>query len=245
MNTKYDHIYVSIGGKYNESTISLQNVRNFPTNSQYQLIPEFLRNSPDKHILILVIDEFTNQDINCKIIKSFRSSTMDIVLFNTHISIKDDESLSIDSIIESILDLAKRMEISPKNTMFCNYIVFCNPNYQEHKLEELLPICIQQIFDRPHNKEFSECFYQWYGASFYFYNMVYQYKKYYTMKLIFLSELIHLCSIMKFVYPICKEDICNMIDNITASDVQQKKKYLLRKLQLFNAHNVDITYPVY
>lgn len=247
---KYDHIYVSIGGKFNESTISLQKIRHFPTNSHYQLIPEFLRNSIHEQNLVLVLDEFTNQeniDINCRILETMKTPTIDIALFNTHISINESESgsLSIDSIIESILNLAKKMEISSKNIMFCNYIVFCNPNQIEYKLEEMLPVSIQQIFDRPHNKEYTECFYQWYGATFYFYNLVYQYKKYCTMRLVFISELLHLCDIMKFTQPICKEDICNMIDNITASDIQEKKKYLLRKLQLFNANNVDITSPIY
>ena len=247
---KYDHIYVSIGGKFNEPTLSLQKVRHYPTNAQYQLIPEFLRNSTDQQHLILVLDEFTNQesiDINCRILKNNRTSSMDIAIFNTHISINGpvSGSLSIDSIIESILDLAKKMDISPKNTMFCNYIVFCNPNQIEYKLEESLPVTIQQIFDRPPNKEYAECFYQWYGATFYFYNLVYQYKKYCTMRLIFISELLHLCDIMKYSQPICKEDICNMIENITSSDINQKQKYLLRKLQLFNANNIDITFPVY
>jgi len=251
-NKRYDHIYVSIGGKFNEPTVYFrQTSQHYPTNALNQLIPEFLRNSSDSHNLIIVIDEFLNQpniDMNCQLLKSSvasAESTMDVVILNTFISFNENESLSIDATIETILHLAKTMNISSKNVMMCNYIAFSSPNQYECKFEENIPIQLQKIFNRPHNSEYSECFYQWYGMTLYFYNLIYKYKNYCTMKLIFISELLHLCDIMKFAHPICKEDISNIIENISSSDRHHRKTFLLRKLQMFNANTVDITSAVY
>lgn len=248
ITTQYNNIYVSIGGKFNEPTVnfnypSIQKNQKFSTNAYYQLIPAFLRNVSDNHNLVIVVDDFSNtenKEINCKILDTIiesSNSTMDIILLNTYNLIQQ----SINSIIESIIDLAKNLGILPKNTMFCNYIVFRNPNEQEYKLEEMLPIQIQNILDRENNKEYCECFYQWYGMTFYFYNLVYQYKKYSAMRSVFISELLHLCDIVKFSQPICKEDIGYLIDNLLTSSYQQQKRvHLLRKLQMFNANNIDI-----
>lgn len=249
ISTKYTHIYVSIGGKFNESTIQFNYPKNrhIRSNSIYQLVPEFLKNLVDEHVLILILDDFTNDEnrnINIRLLTPFSSTTLDIALFHTHISIKNQGTLSTDSLIESILDLAKKMEISPKNTMFCNYIVFYHPNQQEYNLEEAIQVQMQKIFDRPANVKFSDCFYQWHGATFYFYNLIYRYKKYATMRLVFTSELIHLCDSMNFNRHIDKNDVSKLIEDITLSDIHQKKLYSLRKLHLFNINNIDITSPI-
>jgi hypothetical protein len=181
----YDMVYVSFGGKYNESHLSfnypekISNLK-YVTNASYQMIPQFLRDRDVEYkILSVTIDHFDNTDIlqkNKQIIYNVISrdeNQIDAIIFD-HLCAYED----IANIVDFMTSQMVARDMNEKRYMICNYIKYHHPNLLEHEFEENVPKTIQRVLNNPTFHRYSTCFYNWFGNSVYTYNIIYNYKKY-------------------------------------------------------------------
>jgi len=184
LNKKYEHVYVSIGGKVNEFYFHCNNPLHCKiyTNSMYQLIPNFLqcKDIPEHNIniLIITIDDYSNShsyELNKSVIMKHKSKNMDIVMFDSLCN-----SLFLEQFLTTTISFLTRHNINSDHFMICNYIKYKNePNLLEQQLSKEIPISIHRILQNTANSEYNACFYDWYGYRTSTYNLIYNYKKYY------------------------------------------------------------------
>ena len=162
--TKYEQIYVSIGGKYNEPFVEISRVRT-PTNALNQMIPI------QSDIFILVLDDFGDKvEINTeKITQRIQDTNNHVVLCDLHLTI-----LQIQEIITTIISLMKKHNWNSEQCIICNFIRFLHPNQHEYQFETNIPTAIYRVLE----PKFQSCFYQWFGYHPILYSMVYQYKNF-------------------------------------------------------------------
>jgi hypothetical protein len=177
-----DYVYISIGGKINQRYIT----RNCHSDSKYlrqltnstqHLIPNFLKYRENKKILIISLDQYSNEEnfrLNYNIIKQELDNSMTFIFFDTFC----DEKFLNDFLTHTISFLKKK-SILCDNFMICNYVKFMNePNLIESKSENEIPKIIYGILQVENNIIYSNCFYEWYGYNYYTYNLIYKYKFY-------------------------------------------------------------------
>lgn len=178
----YDYVYISLGSKMNEKcTVFSYPIKNnsIVSNSEYQMIPAFVRLQPEKNrILSLVIDDFHNPTLHKWNIKHMENTlqyhkNIQLILLDQVITLSN-----ITLIIKALNNLFKHI-VCPTRLLLCNYICFKSSNLNELKFENELPNKIQKAMDF----EYKECFYQWFGYSFYTYNHIYHYNSYHLQKL--------------------------------------------------------------
>jgi hypothetical protein len=268
---KYYQVYISIGGKWNQSKITFTNPHNslpihFPSNACHQMIPRFMQNlnstHPDKensirsHILVIVLDQFNSEETiqkNSEIIsRSFSYSEVlyDVVLLNSRISIQKNK-LSIEPIMEKIVGLAQKYSIPAKNFMICNYVMFLHPNEPEYKLEENIPMYIQRFLGKDLGP-YSDRFYQWYGPHFHLHQLVYQYSEYFSQRMVYHNELTNMwkmCERTPYSMPICEDTAYLLIDEVKRmydsrnckGGSPKRLENAMRKLDLFFRTHLDIS----
>jgi len=182
---QYDMVYLSFGGKINESHISF----NYPlhmsgikyvTNSSYQLIPQFIRDRDTEHkIIVIAVDDFREESQfvqNRNVINNIISrdgNHIDVILFDHICSIEE-----ISQIVDYMADQMVTRKMNETKCMICNYIKYSHPNLHEGDFEDKVPETIQQTLNKMKYHRYSACFYNWFGYSVYTYNIVYNYKKY-------------------------------------------------------------------
>jgi len=176
---KIDTVYVSIGGKCNDSHVLFNRPdsvkgKSFPTNSHYQLLPRFIEfDSTTKNILIIAFDDFSNEETriyNRKSVEKRLTENMTLILFD-----KITDKPFLESFMELFLFICSENKIDKTNAYICNFIKHLNePNVLDYKSEEMVPQLIQRFLD---NTDYSECFYQWFGYRYFTYNFVYRYKR--------------------------------------------------------------------
>uniref|UniRef100_A0A6C0JJM2 Uncharacterized protein n=1 Tax=viral metagenome TaxID=1070528 RepID=A0A6C0JJM2_9ZZZZ len=182
---KIDNLYVSVGGKHNEQYITFNNpfsikTKIFRTNSDYQLVPNFLQFNPlNKKTLIIAIDNFSNEEtrrINKQILERNIDENMHAILFN-----KICTKSFLETFAEYFIVLCEENDIEPSDAMICNYVRFANnPNPIELIAEQIIPETLQNSLNNSSNTKYCECFYQWFGYRYYIYNFIFKYKKHYT-----------------------------------------------------------------
>jgi hypothetical protein len=176
-SNSYQDIYVSLGGKFNESLVRV-NDNKFYSNASYQMIPQYIRRTTEK-TLIIVIDRFYNEDNrreNIKLLELIMMKCNLDVLVDVLMVNHDTTTKKIKTITRSILEFVKDHNVPPDKYVFCNYIKFIYPNAIENVLDEKLPNRINSA-----HKEYSmyeDRFYQWYGYNYQTYNLVFCYNRY-------------------------------------------------------------------
>ena len=195
INSKYDYVYISIGSKINENYVTFsypyQN-NTIATNAEYQIIPSFIRLQPDtNNILSIIVDDFHDETFYNWNISHMQNilkchKNIKIVIFNQNITLKN-----ITPIIKNLNDIFKNT-ICPTHFLLCNFICFKSSNITELNFENELPNKIQKAMDF----NYKECFYQWYGYSFYTYNYVYHYNSYHLqnmMNIRYITNILNKC----------------------------------------------------
>ena len=207
----YNSVYVSIGGKQNEP----HQIFNYPTeikgqkfrsNASNQMLPSFIANRrpdsrgdqiPDR-ILVIAVDTFRSEDEwnnNVRLLQGSQqtkkqsdtcnvNSLFDILLWNQEIN-----SRTLSPFIYTISKLAFENGVSPNQFMICNYIRFSSPNEPEAVIEDYVPEQIQRLLDPT---PYASQFYQWYGPSFYTYNLIYCFKEYDVWRSMYQTQLFHM-----------------------------------------------------
>jgi hypothetical protein len=176
---QYDFIYLSIGGKMNEPCVTFQKPKKYvlSSNSQYQLIPEFLKERHDDlKALILVIDNFNN-DESYETNKRYLSiyENFDCIMVNKFFDLP-----YIKEFIRILLQFDSHINIDSTNFMITNYIRYMNnPNEAEAKLEFGIPDTIQECLNTFVDIRYRKCLFQWFGYNIFLYNMICNYSFYY------------------------------------------------------------------
>ena len=196
--SKYDSLYVSMGGKYNQSAVSFYNPsylasNQYHSNSSYQMIPEFLRH-PSSRVLVVVVDDYNNDEIrqtNVSIVENLCSqhTHIDVVLYHKKLHLDDVPALAT-----TFVQFAQTRNISPAKCMFCNFIRFrgCT-SVDIAQFETEVPRIFQKTLDKLANGEYSDCLYQWFGYQYYVYHLVYSYKRYDTKRHLSVLRLLSEC----------------------------------------------------
>jgi len=178
----YDYVYISLGSKMNESVTTFSypiKDNEIVSNAEYQMIPAFIRLQPETNkILSLVIDDFHNSTLHKWNINSMKNTlkhhkNVQLVFFDQNITLSN-----ITHIIQTITNVFKNI-VSPTHILVCNYICFKSSNLIELNFENQLPTKIQKAM----GLQYKDCFYQWFGYSFYTYNHIYHYNSYHLQKL--------------------------------------------------------------
>jgi hypothetical protein len=165
-HTDISRIYLSIGGKYNES--------NEASNSDLQMVPMFMREEHPGRTLILVWDLFNNPDnlaANRNILDQLQRQHRHIsyILINNRCSAE-----SLIAFIPYLIDLAARSQINSQNFIICNYVRFkYNPNPVEREAETCIPQTVMQLLNWPEHTLYRDIFYQWFGYHPTLYNYIY------------------------------------------------------------------------
>ena len=196
----YDSAYISLGGKYNEPTVEFRNPaylvgHDFPSNTQYQMFPMFVRfpKKRDMRCLVIIVDNFDNEEtreINQKLIDRATSQFghLDVVLYDTTLHIRD-----IRPFTQSVVDWAFRHGITPEKCIFANYIRFRGClSIETAQLELDIPRTIQNVLNE--SKVYAGCLYQWFGYQYYTYNLLYSYGKYDMSRHLKVIMLFHECA---------------------------------------------------
>ena len=100
---------------------------------------------------------------------------------------------TLKTILEYLTEKAATFDMADNQVMFCNYIRFSHPNALESKIEELVPTNIQLILNQCVGGKYQTSFYQWYGPTFYMYNLVYNYKLYNLLLMRHFPHLLQIC----------------------------------------------------
>jgi hypothetical protein len=228
---KHDSIYISLGGKQNESIVSLSETK-VMSNAPYQMVPQFLRGGSEEKSLILIIDTFRQEEagkINRRILNQLSTPFTDIVMLNCEITVH-----GLSKLVNVAIEIAKLNNIAPSRYMFCNYVKFYHPNDSELNLEMIIPEALQIC----HNKTiYRNGFYQWYGYNTQLYNTIYCYKKYQTA---------HLCHFVALKQILSKlKNMQLSINTIMMLQMEDFKKEAQKILSLFMEYNYDITANAY
>ena len=201
--SKYDSLYVSIGGKYNQPAVSFHNPsylasNQYPSNSSFQMVPEFLRSRPmsaSSRVLVIVVDVFDMEEIrqaNTTIVGKLCAQFphIDVVLYHKKLHLDDVPTLAT-----TLVQFAQTRHIPPTKVRFCNFIRFRGcPCIDAAQFETELPRVFQKALDAD-GGTYADCLYQWFGYQFYVYHLVYSYKKYdYKRHLSVLRLLTECCS---------------------------------------------------
>jgi len=196
----YEKLYISIGGKYSGEPKFPTNGEDYPSNAIYQIIPEFLMSYRDSLLedgktLVILVDNFNNDEnisVNTELIsKRIKESnkTIDVIILNLLFN-----KNNINIFIEKISTYAKNyIKDFLKNFMICNFIRFVVSS--ENTVNTLI---IEKMYIELKYYNLGDNFYIWFGYNIFFYNMIYQYKKYIDDKLLiegmFMTKLLHIRS---------------------------------------------------
>jgi hypothetical protein len=196
---KYISAYISLGGKYNEPIVTFTNpsylaTHDFPTNTQYQMFPMFVRFPPKVgRCLVIIVDNFDNSEIremNLKLIEcaTCQFSHIDVVLYDTKLHLQN-----IRPFAKTVVEWLTTNRISCENCTIANYIRFrgCS-SIDNAQLEVILPQTIQNVLNE--SKTYVGCLYQWFGYQYYTYNLLYSYKKYNMSRHLKVILLLHECA---------------------------------------------------
>jgi len=169
-------------------------------------IPPFTNNTPplngpdntiqsslNKKHLVIVVDVFSNITILEENRRQLRNLAdhypdLDIIVLDCNLVKR-----TLKTILEYLTEKAATFEMADNQVMFCNYIRFSRPNALESKIEELVPKNIQLILDQCVSGRYQTRFYQWYGPTFYMYNLVYNYKLYNLLLMRHFPHLLQIC----------------------------------------------------
>jgi hypothetical protein len=152
------------------------------SNAEFQMIPAFCRNKPDKKILSICIDRFEtdtikqeNIDMLTKILK--REPNIEMILCDLDGTVQLFENI-IQFIVQQIEKcMVKSSFFTTENKiMIVNYINFISPNHTEYYLEQKVTEVINKIIC---NTRFHGSFYQWFGYQPNLFNFIYKYKAQY------------------------------------------------------------------
>ena len=234
----YVSSYVSLGGKFNVPTVTFSNPaylanHEFPSNTQYQMFPIFVRFPKKKgRSLVIIVDSFDNEEVrgmNIKLIERAISQfpNIDVVLYDTKLHLTN-----IRPFTETIVDWLAFNDISPNKFLFANYIRFrgCS-SVDTAQLEVIIPQTIQCVFNE--SKLYSECLYQWFGYQYYTYNLLYSYKKYDMSRHLKVLLLLNECAEATQV-------VSGNASNLFMFDIARKKTNK-NALVEFLKHTIDIT----
>ena len=145
-----------------------------------------------KH-LVIVVDVFSNITILEENRRQLRNLAdhypdLDIIVLDCNLVKR-----TLKTILEYLTEKAATFDMADNQVMFCNYIRFSRPNALESKIEELVPTNIQLILNQCVGGKYQTGFYQWYGPTFYMYNLVYNYKLYNLLLMRHFPHLLQIC----------------------------------------------------
>jgi hypothetical protein len=177
-----DFVYISIGGKINETFITRQvygskTTTRDRTNSINHLVPNFLKYRDNKKILIVSLDQYSNEEnyrMNRNLVSQSLEDKMQFVFFDTFCT----QEFLIE-FMEVTIEFLKSNKIPANNFMICNFVRFVNlPNPMEKQSESEIPSTIHLFLLQEDVDGYKDRFYQWYGYGIYTYNLIYNYKNY-------------------------------------------------------------------
>ena len=222
----YSTFYMSIGSKQNEENTYFSypdciRDQRVTTNAGNQMFPGYLRSFfKERRGLIVVIDDFRcskSKAINTQLLNDIlRSSNrnMDIIMMNSFVNVS-----SLQEIIRATLTCLENQNINPLSYLFANFIRFRNsPNETEFHLEENIPIAIQNVLNREYEGKYKNCFYQWYGYTYYQYNYLYCYKTYHMFRMMRATQM-----------------LCLLKDNMNTSQLSPNNIYLMNSQMEINS----------
>tara|TARA_B110000881_G_C18568977_1_gene514467 strand:+ start:30 stop:836 length:807 start_codon:yes stop_codon:yes gene_type:complete len=164
--TPIKYIYISIGSKQNKTGFM-----GYKNNGKYQMCPDYLNNTA-VHNLVIVFDLFNSHELAEQQIIHDEIPNTTIIICNWYC-----ERLFLKNFIPYIIKFSRDNRILPPNLVICNYVKFANvPNSIERMHLDNIPKCIHSILSSNANKDYVECFYEWFGYNHYLYNYIYNYK---------------------------------------------------------------------
>lgn len=167
---EYKYIYISIGSKPNQRIVPFtQNDKR--SNAYEQMFPVFMQRDDNK-ILVIVIDKFDKR-LSTHVsnqLNTILTENIDFYILNSLCSKK-----FLSEFLQIFVEKLKGINFPPSSFMICNYVRFMNtPNKIELDSEKYIPQIIQEKLNE--TETYDNCFYQWFGYRYYFYNYVYKYK---------------------------------------------------------------------
>lgn len=167
---EYDYIYISIGSKPNRKIVPFT-PNEKKSNAYEQMFPVFLQRD-DKKILVIAIDKFDKR-LSTHVSNQLNTILTDNIDFYILNCLCSKNFLS--EFLQLFVEKLKDINFPPSLFMICNYVRFMNtPNEIELDSENYIPRIIQEKLDE--TETYDNCFYQWFGYRYYFYNYVYKYK---------------------------------------------------------------------
>ena len=170
--SKYDYIHVSFGSRQNEYFVQFVS-KDLHTNAYFQMYPAFLE-KPNSSVLVIVVDIFKTQksiDNHVNNMRTVINKRTDFFIIN-----KKCDNVFIETFLNLVVCKLEVYNFPNHHFMVSNFIRYKNtPNIQEKELEQSVPRTIQQVLNN--TKHYADCFYQWFGYRYLFYDYLYKYKK--------------------------------------------------------------------
>ena len=188
-NQQCDYLYISIGSKFNEPNVNIDN-KLINTNIYYQQIPSFIRSKPlEKRVISIMIDTFNTENEILKAQQILHNISKTIPNIRNYIINKFCNVEVINNIIPLIISFIHKLNIPSENFMICNYIKFIGqPNNLEQISEKTISSRIHTLLN---TTPYEYCLYEWFGYHKSLYHYIFNYKK---SKIIHqFNQYVHIC----------------------------------------------------
>ena len=181
MGIKWNKIYVSFGGKWNNLTVPLKtfNDQMWISNSLDQMIPSFIRYQTEiNNTLVIIIDEFKDtkiMNLNKKLITHNieDSNNVYVCIINKFCNSKE----IIMDFTSKVIEFSTRHNIINKNFMICNFVKYLNqPNIFELSNSISISSAIDDVIK---DTVYRDCLYEWFGYKYGLHTLVYNRNKLY------------------------------------------------------------------
>lgn len=177
-NFSYEHIYVSIGSKFNQSYIQTDG-RSEKTNANIQILPKFLKSDNQ---LIIMIDRFSTEDSkldHLEYINDRVSCNSKCIIINCYADKEFIEGF-FDILLPKLFDHC----IGPNNFIISTFIRFLNtPNEIEKNSVKVVKKTIYDYLKLFQDEIYLNCFYEWFGYEDILRDYIYNYNMINTLQI--------------------------------------------------------------
>ena len=178
-----DKIYMSIGSKWNQHVVDFgvkSKDQVHYSNSIYQMVPSFMRvPQHGKQNIIIIVDDFhrtesieVNQEILKRDLNGNLIQNLKVIFVDSYVI-----SSQIYKLLKPFFEFIRYKKLSQSQVKLVNFISFQHPNDREYNIEKELPDAIEEYL-KSNSPDFIDCYYQWFGYLFYYYDYIFPYSTY-------------------------------------------------------------------
>ena len=177
-NFPYKYVYVSIGSKFNESHVKINDFSE-KTNANVQILPKFLKKEEQ---LIIMIDRISTEESkldHLEYIDDRVNKNSKCIILNNYAD-KNFLEEFLDILLPKLFD----HYIDPNNFVISTFLKFLNaPNGIEKNSAKIIQTTIYDYLKLFQDRIYLNCFYEWFGYESILYDYIYNFNMLKTLQI--------------------------------------------------------------